>query len=160
MGKSQDTCTKNIVEVWTSRKEISTVSESFVYVRFPYYLTEQVSTLATAMSQACVGSHQFRASVYYDGRAKISKNIAVIDQWQIDIAGIKIPAIPSEELAAVSDNPNASFEQKYQIRTESEKTNTFSNDGMDEDDAHAELSKYLHDCEIKAVYEMQTYRLA
>ena len=131
-----------------------------VYVRFPYYLTEQVSTLATALSQVCAGSHQFRASVCYDGRAKISKSIAVIEQWEIEIAGFKIPAIPKEELAAVSDQPHASFEQQYRMRTESEKTNTFSKDGMDEDDAHAELSKFLHDFEITKIYEMQTYRLA
>ena len=149
-----------IADIFTSRMEIGQVSESFVYVRFPYYLAEQVMTLATALSQVSAGSHQFRASVYYDGRAKISKSIAVIEQWEIEIAGFKIPAIPREELAAVSDQPHASFEQKYQMRTESEKTNTFSKDGMDEDDAHAELSKFLYDWEIAKIYEMQTYRLS
>ena len=149
-----------IADIFTSRKEIGQVSQSFVYVRFPYYLAEQCNTLATALSQMSVGSHQFKASVTYDGRAKISKSIAVVEQWDIEIAGHKIPSIPMEELAAVSNQPHTSFEQQYKMRTESEKNNTFSLDGMDDNDAHAELSKSLWNFEISHIYDMQTYRLA
>ena len=149
-----------ICDLWTSRNEIGSINESFVYVRFPYYLTEHVMTLATALSQVNVGPHQFRASVTYDGRAKLTKSIAVVEQWEIEIAGHKIPALSREELAAVSAQPRASYEQQYKMRTESDKTNTFSKDGMDEDEAHAELSKFLYAWEIARIYEMQTYRLS
>ena len=149
-----------IADIFTSRKEIGQVSQSFVYVRFPYYLAEQCNTLATALSQVSVGSHQFKASVTYDGRAKLTKSIAVVEQWDIEIAGHKIPSIPVEELAAVSNQPHTSFEQQYKMRTESEKNNTFSLDGMDDNDAHAELSKSLWNFEISHIYDMQTYRLA
>ena len=148
-----------IADIFTSRKEIGQVSESFVYVRFPYYLAEHVMTLATALSQVNVGTHQFRASVTYDGRAKLTKSIAVVEQWEIEIAGHKILPLSREELATISAQP-ASYEQQYNMRIEAEKNKTFSMDGMDEDDAHAELSKFLYSWEIAKVYEMQTYRLS
>ena len=48
-----------IVEVWTSRKEIGTVSESFVYVRFPYHMWAKVEELGAKISQVNVGTHHF-----------------------------------------------------------------------------------------------------
>ena len=122
-----------IVDIFTSRKEIGSINESFVYVRFPYYLTNDVITLATALSQLNVGPHSFKASVTYDGRAKLTKHFAVVEQWDIEIAGRKIPAISSEELADISAEQYASYEQQYNMRSETEKNNTFRMDGMDED---------------------------
>ena len=149
-----------IADIFTSRKEIGQVSQSFVYVRFPYYLTNDVMTLATALSQVNVGPHFFKASVTYDGRAKLTKHFAVVEQWDIEIAGRKIPAISSEELADISAEQYASYERQYFMRSETEKNHTFSMDEIDEDEAHAELSKFLYDHEIAHIYDMQTYRLA
>ena len=144
-----------ICDLWTSRNEIGSINESFVYVRFPYYLTEQVQTLATSLSQVNVGPHQFRASVTYDGRKKLTRPAPVVQQWDIEIAGNKIPALPREELASDSAEPPASFELQYKMRIESEKKTNFSRDEMD-----ASMKDCFYAFEITHIRGMQTYRLS
>ena len=50
-----------IIDIFTSRKEIGTVHETYVYVGFPYYLTGLVKSLATGVSEVSVGAHESKA---------------------------------------------------------------------------------------------------
>ena len=88
------------------------------------------------------------------------KSIPVVEQWEIEIAGNKIPALSREEIAAASAQIPKSYEQQYKLRTDSEKKNTFSKDGMAEEGAYAEMLKYLYTHEIDYIYGLQTYRLS
>ena len=63
-----------IVDVWTSRKEIGTVSETFVYVRFPYHLWEKVEELGDKISQVNVGTHHFTAYLCLDARKEMVRH--------------------------------------------------------------------------------------
>lgn len=54
-----------IVEIVTSRKEIGTLHETYVYVMLPYYLTRLVKSLAIGVSEVSVGAHEFKAWICY-----------------------------------------------------------------------------------------------
>ena len=60
-----------IVDIFTSKEQIGSVYEIYVYVRFPFYLAGHVKSLAIGVSESSVGSHSFRASISYEGRAKV-----------------------------------------------------------------------------------------
>ena len=47
------------------------ISETFVYVRFPYHMWSHVEHLATSMSQFNVGPHHFKAYLSLEARKKL-----------------------------------------------------------------------------------------
>ena len=57
-----------IVDMWTSLNELGTFHETYVYVRFPYYIAMLVKSLSIGVNEASVGTHKFKATVSYEGR--------------------------------------------------------------------------------------------
>ena len=76
-----------IVDMWTSHKELGGIGETYVYVRFPYYIATLVKSLSIGVNEASVGSHKFKASVCYEGRHDMPRALPQIDQWVLCIGG-------------------------------------------------------------------------
>ena len=51
----------SIIDIWASVKEFGTLSQTYIYVRFPYHLCQRAQTLALKVSQLEVESHKFSA---------------------------------------------------------------------------------------------------
>ena len=110
--------------IFTSRKEIGAVHEAYVYVRFPYYLTGLVKSLATGVSEVSVGAHEFKAWICYDGRAVVPKAPAEIGQWEICIGGKKVPALTKEDLASVQAKQEGNWVSRWSDRMQAQQLNT------------------------------------
>ena len=87
---------------------------TYVYVRFPYHLGPQVESLANQISEVIIGTHHFSAQVTYEGRAQIYKNNAFVDQWDIEIAGNKIPALSKDTMTDLHAKACAPFAEKFE----------------------------------------------
>ena len=85
------------VDIWTSRHEISQVSQTTGYVRWPYYLGLNVQTLCAQLNQIRIGTHQVQCKVIFVGRAQLWQP-AVPEQWDATIGGNKIPKHTGEAL--------------------------------------------------------------
>ena len=83
-------CIHNHIDgMFTSRTEIGSINETYVYVRFPYHLAIQIECIAEIVSESRVGTHHFKAPVMFQGMKPLSKTKAPVSQWPIHIAGQK-----------------------------------------------------------------------
>ena len=112
-----------IVDMWTSQKELGTFHETYVYVRFPYYLACLVNGLSIGMSEASVGAHNFKSWICCEGRAVVPKAPPQIGQWEICIGGKKVPALTKEELARVQAKQEGSWESMFNARVQAQQQN-------------------------------------
>ena len=144
---------KCIVEVWTSRLEIGTVSETFVYVRFPYHLWAKVEELGDKLSQGNLGTHHFTAYLCLDDR---KKNVMDgMQGWDLEIqsVGQNIPEWKNEDhvemQAAAKTSTAEKLDNELQVN-QKEKTGITTNL-----DLHL---KYLCDNVKSPMHPTQTWK--
>ena len=94
----------NIIDIFTSRYEPGSVSETTAYVRLLYFLGEQVEALAELLSQVQVGTHKLKAMVCFEGRKKLYGKEQNLAQWEATIYGHRLPDLPMEELKKIKEN--------------------------------------------------------
>ena len=83
-------------------------------MRFPYYLACLVKSLSIGVNEASVGSHKFKASVCYEGRAEVPRALPQIAHWELCIGGRKVPELTKEELERVTAKPQGTWESRWQ----------------------------------------------
>ena len=144
-----------IVDVWTSRKEIGTVSESFVYVRYPYHMWAQVEALATSISQLNVGTHHFKASLSLEARKKLQPRHGVqVQQWELQINGHNLPDLKKEDIDEMQEAAKGSFAEKFEKEMQV--------DAMDKAGMSSEMQcalQFLWDHEIHHMKTTETWRI-
>ena len=87
-----------IVDIWTSRYEVGQVKETTGYVRWPYYLGENVQSMCAQLNKVNVGTHGLQCEVIFAGRAPLWKDNAVPEQWEASICGSKLPQLKGAAL--------------------------------------------------------------
>ena len=50
-------------DIWTSKEEIGTVSQTYIYVRYPWWMGEQLQKLCHVLNTISVQTHKFSARV-------------------------------------------------------------------------------------------------
>ena len=105
----------NIVEVWTSMQEIGTVSETFVYVRFPYHMWPKVEELGTKISQVTVGHHHFKAHLCREPNIKIDTQGWPVEPWEAQINGQNLPEVKKEDLAELQAAANTPCVENWRM---------------------------------------------
>ena len=144
-----------IVDVWTSRKEIGTVSETFVYVRYPYHMWAQVEALATSISQLNVGTHHFKASLSLDARKKLQPRHGVqVQQWELQINGHNLPDLKKEDIDEMQEAAKGSFAEKFEKEMQV--------DAMEKAGMSPEMQcalQFLWDHEIHHMKTTETWRI-
>ena len=93
-------------------------------MRFRYYLTGLVKSLATGVSEVSVGAHEFKAWICYEGRSVAPQAPPEIVQWEIAIGRKKIPALTKEDLARVQAKQEGSWESRFNARVQAQQQNT------------------------------------
>ena len=58
--------------MWTSIKEIGTLSQTYIYVRYPSHMGEKLQKLCEVLQQIRVQNHRFSARVVTEGRGQAS----------------------------------------------------------------------------------------
>ena len=112
IGQASEYMFKNIVDIWTSRIEIGSAKETYVYARYPYHLWQMVEELGTKISTMNVGTHHFSASLSMNARKKWQWQEHV-EQWQLECNGCKLPGIRKEDLQVLQAAANTSFAEKF-----------------------------------------------
>ena len=59
-------------DIWTSIKEIGTLSQTYIYVRYPYHLGVKLNLLCQVLNKVRVENHTFSAGVVTEGRGQAS----------------------------------------------------------------------------------------
>ena len=77
-------------DIWTSIKEIGTLSQTYIYVRYPYHMGEKLQKLCKVLDSISVENHKFSARVVTEGRAKLHHNVADVKPWELHINGHKL----------------------------------------------------------------------
>ena len=143
-----------IVGIITSRKEIGTVHETYVYVRFPYYIAMRVKSLSIGVNEASVGSHKFKASVCYEGRHDMPRALPQIDQWELCIGGRKVPELTKEELSRVTAKPEGTWESRWQERERAKQQNIMVSRSLKDNSQEQATVDYLHGFEIDYIHNL------
>ena len=143
-----------IVEVWTSRKEIGSVSETFVSVRFPYHMWAKVEELGASISQVNVGTHHFNAYLSLDARKKLVRHGRQVEQWELQINGHSLPELKKESLAEMQEAAKASFAEKLdsELQVDQIEKTGLSPEVQD-------MLEFLWDDEIIHVKKTETWRI-
>ena len=89
---------KSIIDMFTSRYEVGTIHETTCYVRFAYFMGEQVENAAQMICRTSIDTHRFHAEVSYEGRKKFFGKDQKVNQWNATINGHNLPELPDEEL--------------------------------------------------------------
>ena len=145
---------KCIVEVWTSRHDIGTVSETFVYVRFPYHMWAKVEELGASMSQVNVGTHHFNAYISLDARKKFVRHGMQVQQWELQINGHNLPELKKENLVEMQEAAKTSFQEKLD--------NELQVDKIEKTGLSTEVQcmlEFLWDHEIQHMKQTRTWRI-
>ena len=81
IGQASEYMFKNIVDIWTSRIEIGSAKETYVYARYPYHLWQMVEELGTKISTMNVGTHHFKASLCMHARKNLNWQENHVEHW-------------------------------------------------------------------------------
>ena len=68
------------VDIWTSRHEIGQVCQATGYVRWPYYLGENVESMCAQLNKVSLGTHQLQCQVVFAGRSSLWKDNAAVPE--------------------------------------------------------------------------------
>ena len=106
-------------DIWTSIKEIGTLKQTYIYVRYPYHMGEKLQKLCKVLDSISVENHKFSARVVTEGRAKLHHNVADVKPWGLHINGHRLQPLGKEEInAATKMCPAASEESFLKVMTE------------------------------------------
>ena len=100
-------------DIWTSQQEIGTLSQTFIYVRYPYHMGKMLQKVCQVLSTVSVENHTFSARVTTEGRAKLHHHHAEVQPWQLCINGQKLAALDAEEIAAATKRQPATCEDRF-----------------------------------------------
>ena len=100
-------------DICTSIKEIGTLSQTFIYVRYPYHMGERLQKLCKVLSTVSVENHKFSAKVVTEGRAKLHHSGVDVKPWQLQINGHKLAALDAEEITAATKMQPATCEENF-----------------------------------------------
>ena len=100
-------------DIWTSPKEIGTLSQTFIYVRYPYHLGVKLHKLCKVLDSISVGNHKFSARVVTEGRAKLHHNVADVKPWELHINGHRLQPLGKEEITAATKMCPAKCEESF-----------------------------------------------
>merc|ERR1712217_581299 len=112
IGQASEYMFKNVVDIWTSRTEIGSQNQTYVYVRYPYHLWQMVEELGTKISTMNVGTHHFKASLCMHARKNLNWQENHVEHWQLQCNGHNLPEIKKEDLQELQAAANASFAEK------------------------------------------------
>ena len=59
-------------DIWTSPKEIGTLQQTSIYVRYPYHMGEKLQKLCKVLDTVSVENHKFSAKLVTEGRGQAS----------------------------------------------------------------------------------------
>ena len=59
-------------DIWTSIKEIGTLSQTYIYVKYPSHMGEKLQKLCKVLDTISVQNHKFSARVVTEGRGQAS----------------------------------------------------------------------------------------
>ena len=144
------TLTPEIQDVWTSLKELGTLQQTFIYVRFPYHLAAAVQRLAICLSTFSVESHGFSARVVFEGRAQLQPQWTDVEPWEITVNGNKLPDMTPEDIADARAKPKDTALNRF-VTTMSVQCNKSIKDAEGEE---VDLEKYLYNFEIEHLKKM------
>ena len=147
---------REMVDVWTSVKEIGTFHETYIYCRWPYHLATQVDRLAVSLATFDAGgSHKFQAEMTYDGRKNLSVwRAATIEPWQLTCNGKVMPAMSQEDIKAATSRGSTETATDRFLAGMAYNGNMAIKDGNGEDDA---LKECLYEFEIDYLKGTQAY---
>ena len=149
-----------IVDIYTSRKEIGTVGETTVMCRWPIYLGIPVQNLAATLNITAVGSHQFKAWTSFEGRSKVPR-AAPVDQWSnVTIGGRKVAELTADELNNNNWNPLPSDTIKQNLEESHQAIVNASMFVKDEAKENAEMEDSIWPHEIEGLMNMKTWAYA
>ena len=100
-------------DTWTSPKEIGTLSQTNIYVMYPYHLGEKLHKLCTVLDTVSVENHTFSAKVVTEGRTKLHHLPADVRPWEPHINGNKLQPLGKEEIIAATMMHPASCEESF-----------------------------------------------
>ena len=89
------------------------MSQTYIYVRYPYYMGQKLQKVCKALSTVSVDTHKFSARVVLEGRAKIHHSGADVKPWQLHINGQKLAALDAEEITAATKMQPAACEEGF-----------------------------------------------
>ena len=89
-------------DIWTSIKEIGTLSQTYIYVRYPYHMGEKLQKLCKVLDTVSVENHSFSAKVVTEGGAKLHHNVADVKPWELHINGHKLQSLGKEAITAAT----------------------------------------------------------
>ena len=100
-------------DIWTSPKEIGTLQQTYIYVRYPYHMGEKLQKLCKVLDTVSVENHNFSAKVVTEGRAKLHHSGVDVKPWQLHINGQKLAALDAEEITAATKMQPATCEESF-----------------------------------------------
>ena len=105
---------EEIVDVWTSVKELGGLQQTFIYVRFPYHLAYAIKNLALCINAFDVDTHKFFARVIFEGRAKLSHPARRnLQEWELSINGNKLAPMTAAEMAEATTEPTGTAYDRF-----------------------------------------------
>ena len=142
--------------MFTSRKEIGSIGETYVYVRFPYYLAEDAQSLAAQLGHTKTGAHQFSAFLTFEGRSKVKSRNWQIPQWDLVVGGHKLPALSKEQVdelkvGAITADVAERMEKNHEEQMKAVVT---------KDAERSDMLEFLWQPEIDHIFKLKTYRFA
>ena len=101
-------------DIWTSPREIGTQQQSYIYVRYPYHMGEQLQRLCRALSTVNVETHKFIAKVLTEGRTRLyNTNTHEVKPWPVQINGQDLAPLSPEEIAAATKRQPDTCEERF-----------------------------------------------
>ena len=76
--------------MWTSIKEIGTLSQTYIYVRYPSHMGEKLQKLCKVLDTVSVENHKFSAKLVTEGRAKLHHHVDGVKPWELHSNGHKL----------------------------------------------------------------------
>ena len=98
-------------DIWTSVKEIGTLGQTYIYVRYPYHLGVKLNVLCQVLNTVRVESHTFSAGVVTEGRKQLQEEPPV--PWQPHINGHILQQLNKEEMKAATKMGSTSCEERF-----------------------------------------------
>ena len=100
-------------DIWTSINEIGTQQQTYIYVRYPYHMGEQLQSLCSVLGTVNVETHKFTAKVITEGRTRLYHNAPEVRPWPLQINGHDLAPLSPEEIAAATKRQPDTCEERF-----------------------------------------------
>ena len=96
-------------DIWTSVKEIGTLQQTFIYVRYPYHMGERLQKMCKVLNTVTVENQKFSAKVATNGMAPHQWS----KPWLLHINGQRLAALDQEAITAATRMQPATCEEHF-----------------------------------------------